>query len=417
MRIAIIGSGVSGLVCAHLLRSRHDVVLYEADDRPGGHSHTHTVELPDATVEVDTGFLVYNERTYPLFCKLLDRLGVTSQPSDMSFSVADRRTGLEWRGSSPSTVFAQRSNLARPAFWQMLADVGRFNRLATGLLEDPPGDDVTLEDVLSSRRFSTGFREWYLVPLGSSIWSAGPKTFTQIPAVTFARFFARHGLLRLRDQPRWRTITGGSRRYVEAILRPLRAEGRLRLGAPVDKIRRESGSVELVGRAGIESFDHVVVATHSDQALSLLSDADRAERAILGAIGYQQNRASLHTDARMLPRNRRAWASWNYHRLEAETDRATLTYHLNQLQGIASTTPVLVSLNRDDAIDPALVLSRMDYAHPVLNAAAVAAQRRHGEINGSRRTWFCGAYWGYGFHEDGVASAVETCRALGAAAL
>ena len=414
MRIAIIGSGVSGLVSAHLLHGRHDVVLYEADDRPGGHSHTHRVELPDATVDVDTGFLVYNERTYPLFCRLIDRLGVATQPSDMSFGVADRRTGLEWRGTSLSTVFAQRRNIARPAFLRMLADVARFNRLAQGLLESPPPDEVTLEDVLSAHRWSAGFRDWYLVPLGSSIWSAGPKTFTQIPAVTFARFFERHGLLSLRDQPRWRTITGGSGSYVQAILGPLEAEGRLRLGTPVDKIRRGIDGVEVVGPAGLELFDHVVVATHSDQALLLLSDPDRSERQILGAISYQPNRATLHTDARLLPRNRRAWASWNYHRLEADTDEATLTYHLNQLQAISSKTPVLVTLNRDDAIDPALVLARMDYAHPVLNAAAVAAQARRAEISGARRTWFCGAYWGYGFHEDGVASAVEVCRAFGA---
>jgi predicted NAD/FAD-binding protein len=413
MRIAIIGSGVSGLVCAHLLHGRHDVVLYEAGDRPGGHSHTHRVELPEGSFDVDTGFLVYNERTYPLFSRLLERLKVASQESDMSFGVADERTGLEWRGTSPSTVFAQRRNVAKPAFLRMLADIARFNRLAVGLLEDPPGDEVTLEEVLSSQRWSVGFREWYLVPLGSSIWSAGPGTFTQIPAATFARFFERHGLLRLRDQPRWRTVTGGSASYVRAIVAPLRAEGRLRLGMPVEKIRRGPGEVEVVGPAGVESFDHVVIASHSDQALALLSDPDRGERAVLGAIGYQQNRAVLHTDARLLPNNRRAWASWNYHRLEADTDRTTLTYNLNRLQAVASATPVLVTLNREDAVDPELVLARMDYAHPVLNPAAISAQRRHDEINGVRRTWFCGAYWGYGFHEDGVASAVKACRALG----
>ena len=413
MRIAIIGSGVSGLVCAHLLHGRHDVVLYETDGRAGGHSHTHRVELPDTTVDVDTGFLVYNERTYPLFCRLIDRLGVATQPSDMSFGVADRRTGLEWRGTSLSTVFAQRRNIVRTSFLQMLVDVGRFNLLARGLLDDPPADNVTLEEVLAPHRWSAGFRDWYLVPLGSSIWSAGPRNFTQIPAATFARFFERHGLLRLRDQPRWRTISGGSRSYVEAIVSPLRAEGRLRLNAPADKIRRAADGVEVVGPGGLESFDHVVVATHSDQALALLSDPDRAERQILGSIKYQPNRATLHTDARLMPRNRRAWASWNYHRLEIDTDQATLTYHLNQLQALSSRTPVLVTLNRDDAIDPESVIASMDYTHPVLDTAAVAAQKRHGEINGIRRTWFCGAYWGYGFHEDGVASAVRVCRALG----
>ncbi len=267
--------------------------------------------------------------------------------------------------------------------------------------------------MLGPDRWSTEFRDWYLVPLGSSIWSADPKTFTRIPAATFVRFFERHGLLRLRDQPSWRTITGGSQTYVQAILRPLQAEGRVRLSTPIEKIRRAAGGVELVGPGGVESFDHVVVATHSDQALRLLSDPDRLESETLGAIRYQPNRATLHTDVRLLPRNRRAWASWNYHRLHADTDQATLTYHLNPLQGIASTTPVLVTLNQDDAIDPDLVLARMDYAHPVLDAGTINAQGRHHEINGVRRTSYCGAYWGNGFHEDGVRSAVETCRALG----
>jgi predicted NAD/FAD-binding protein len=413
MRIAIVGSGISGLVCAHLLSGRHDIVLYEADNRLGGHTHTHRVDLPDATVHVDTGFLVYNDRTYPLFCRLLDRLGVTTQPSDMSFSVADERTGLEWRGTSPTTVFAQRANVARPAFWRMLLDIGRFNKMARALLADPPALEVTLEDVLANHRWSTGFRDWYLVPLGSSIWSADPTRFTQIPAATFLRFFERHGLLRLGDQPSWRTITGGAQRYVEAIIAPLEREGRVRMSTPIEKIRREHGSVELVGPAGTESFDQVVVATHSDQALRLLSDTDSRERAVLGAIRYQQNRAVLHTDRRLLPRNKRAWAAWNYHRLETDSDRATLTYHLNQLQGLSSTVPLLVTLNREDAIDPERVLASMDYSHPVLDPPAIAAQRQHAALNGARQTWFCGAYWGYGFHEDGVRSAVETCRALG----
>jgi predicted NAD/FAD-binding protein len=413
MRVAIIGSGVAGLVTAHLLHRRHDVVLYESDDRPGGHADTRRVELPELTCDVDTGFLVYNERTYPLFCRLLDELGIATKPSDMSFSVSDQRTGLEWRGTSFSTVFAQRRNLARPDFLRMLADVGRFNRLAGGLLSDPPPDRVTLEEVLARHRWSAGFRDWYLVPLGSSIWSADPSTFTRIPAATFARFFERHGLLNVRDQPQWRTVDGTSRRYVEAIVRPLRSEGRLRLGTPVGKIRRQPGEVEIVTDDGVDTYDHVVVATHSDQALNLLSDPDRLESQTLGALRYQANRATLHTDARLLPSKRRAWASWNYHRLEAEQDEATLTYYLNRLQGIESATPVLVTLNRDDAIDPEKVLATMDYAHPVLDPAAVQAQGRHSEINGTRRTWFVGAYWANGFHEDGVRSAVETCRAMG----
>ena len=376
MRIAIIGSGVSGLVTAHLLHGHHDVVLYESEERPGGHSHTHRIELPDLTCDVDTGFLVYNERTYPLFCRLLDELGVATKPSDMSFSVADQRTGLEWRGTSPSTVFAQRRNLVRPDFLRMLADVARFNRLARGLLADPPLTASrwrTCWPRIGGRPDSvTGTSCRWAPPSGRP----APSTFTQIPAGTFARFFERHGLLSLRDQPQWRTVDGGSKRYVDAIVRPLRNEGRLRLGSPVEKIRREPGGVEVVSRNGIESYDHVVLATHSDQALRLLSDPDRMERETLGALRYLPNRATLHTDASLMPTEHRAWASWNYHRLEAERDEATLTYYLNRLQGFDSATPVLVTLNRDDAIDPEKVLARMDYAHPVIDPAAVRAQGR-----------------------------------------
>ncbi len=413
MRIAIIGSGVSGQVCAHLLHGRHDIVLFEADDRPGGHSHTHRVELPDGTFNVDTGFLVYNERTYPLFCRLLERLGVATQPSDMSFCVSDRGSGIEWRATSPVTAFAQRRNAVRPEFWRMLVDIARFNRVARGLLDDPPADSFTLADLLASTRWSSEFLDWYLIPLGSSIWSANPSTFTRMPAATFAHFFERHGLLRLRDKPSWRTVTGGSHTYVRKMLDPLRLEGRLRLASPVDKIRREAGRVEIVGPGGLESFDHVIVATHSDQALRMLSDADRLERATLGAIRYQPNTATLHTDVRLIPRNRRARASWNYVRGATDSDRATLTYDLNRLQGLSTTTPVLVTLNQDDDIDPELVLARMEYAHPVFDAGAVGAQRHHSQMTGARRTSFCGAYWGNGFHEDGVRSAVQVCRAFG----
>jgi predicted NAD/FAD-binding protein len=414
MRIAIIGTGVSGLVCAHLLHGRHDIALFEADKRPGGHSHTHRIELPDGTYDVDTGFLVYNERTYPLFCRLLDRLGVATQPSDMSFSVSDLGSGVEWRATSPATAFAQRRNAVRPEFLRMLVDIARFNRVTRGLLDDPPPDGLTLADLLASGQWSKGFLDWYLIPLGSSIWSANPSTFMQMPAGTFARFFERHGLLQVRDKPKWRTVSGGSQAYVRAILDPLHHEGRVRLGSPIDKIRREQGRVEIVGPGGMESFDHVIVATHSDQALRMLSDADPTERAVLGAIRYQPNTATLHVDKGLMPRNHRAWASWNYFRPTMDADRATLTYDLRRLQGLATSSPVLVTLNQDDNIDPELVLARMEYAHPVFDVRAVGAQHRHAEINGVRRTSFCGAYWGNGFHEDGVRSAVAVCASLGA---
>ena len=410
MRIAIVGTGVSGLVSAHLLARRHDVTLFEADDRPGGHAHTVTVDLPDGSFDVDTGFLVYNERNYPGLVKLFADLGVATKPSDMSFGVADEVTGLEWKGSSFDTVFAQRRNLVRPSFLRMLSDVVRFNRLARGLLDTPHDTSVSLGALLDGGRWSSQFLDWYLIPMGSSIWSADPSTFLDMPAVTFVRFFANHGLLEYGNQPDWRTVDGGSQRYVDAILRPL---GRsVRLADPVTKITRAADEVEIHTAGGPERFDHIVVATHSDQALELLSDPSTAEREVLGAIRYQPNRATLHTDVSLLPANRRAWASWNYHRLPDHPAEATLTYRLRSLQGIASADELLVTLNREDAIDPATVLATFDYAHPVYDVAAIAAQRRQEELNGVQRTWFCGAYWGYGFHEDGVESARVVCRRL-----
>jgi predicted NAD/FAD-binding protein len=410
MRVAIVGTAVSGLVCAHLLSRSHDVTLFEADDRPGGHAHTVTVDLEDGSHDVDTGFLVYNKRNYPGLIKLFADLGVTTKPSDMSFGVSDEVSGLEWKGSSFDTVFAQRRNLVRPAFLRMLSDIVRFNRLATGLLDAPHDTAVSLGDLLDRGRWSSQFLNWYLVPMGSSIWSADPSTFLEMPAVTFARFFANHGLLEYGNQPDWRTVDGGSKRYVDAILQPLGSS--VRLDDPVTKITRGEDEVEVHTVHGPEHFDQIVVATHSDQALELLSDPTPVEREVLGTIAYQPNRATLHTDVSLLPANRKAWASWNYHRLPDQPGQATLTYRLRSLQGIESAEELLITLNRDDAIDPAKVLRTFDYAHPVYDVAAIAAQQRQEEINGVQRTWFCGAYWGYGFHEDGVESARVVCRRL-----
>jgi len=410
MRIAIVGTGVSGLVCAHLLSRRHDVTVFEADPRPGGHAHTVRIDLPDETHEVDTGFLVYNERNYPGLVRLFDGLGVATKASDMSFSVSDDVSGVEWRGTSLTTLFAQRRNALRPTFLRMLADVVRFNRTARALLTEEHPTHRSLAEMLAEGRWSSRFVEWYLIPMGSSIWSADPSTFLDMPAVTFARFFDNHGLLDYGDQPSWRTVDGGSRRYVEAILAPL--GDAVRLSSPVAKVTRRDDGVEIHTDMGPERFDHVVLATHSDQALRLLSDPSVPEREVLGAIRYQPNRATLHTDERLLPRSRRAWASWNYHRLADQPRLATLTYRMASLQGIDSAHEILVTLNRDDAIRDDRVLARFDYAHPVFDVAAIAAQRRHEELNGARRTWFCGAYWGYGFHEDGVQSARAVCRRL-----
>jgi predicted NAD/FAD-binding protein len=412
VKIAIVGTGVSGLVCAHLLHPGHDVTVFESAARPGGHTNTVRVDLPDGAQQVDTGFIVFNDRNYPSFTKLLQRLGVAGQDSEMSFSVADERTGMEWRGTSLNTVFAQRGNVLRPGFLRMLADVARFNRAAKRLLLDPPDDDYTLEDLLREGRWSPGFVRWYLVPLGSAIWSADPRTFNRYPAATFARFFDNHGLLSIGDQPQWRTVTGGAARYVDAILRPLGR--RLRLGSPVEKVVRRGGHVEVrTPTEPPQDFDHVILATHADQALGMLSDPTRAEREVLGAMRSQPNVAVLHTDERLLPRQHRARASWNYHVPSAPSALPTVTYDLSRLQSLESSTRVLLTLNRPDAVDPTLVLETFNYDHPVFDSAAIKAQRRHGEISGVERTSFCGAYWGHGFHEDGVRQALEVCRRFG----
>jgi predicted NAD/FAD-binding protein len=412
-RVAIVGAGVSGLVAARELHQRHEVSVFEAADRPGGHANTVEVELEGERHCVDTGFIVYNERSYPHFTRLLARLGVETQPTDMSFSVCCERSGLEWGSRGPNALFAQRRNLLRPSFHRLLRDVLRFNREAPRLLE--VGDEKTsLGDHLAGGGYSRELVEHYVLPMGAAIWSADPADFLRIPAASFVRFFSRHGLLDPARPLRWRVVRGGSRRYVEALVAGFRE--RIRLGTRVRSVRRHARGVELEtadGRA--QRFDRVILATHSDQALALLADPSPAERALLEAIRYQRNDVVLHTDARLLPARRRAWSSWNY-RIPADPQGgAVVTYHMNRLQGIRSRSELLVSLNAGARIDPARVLARFVYHHPVLDAEAVAAQRLHDRIDGARRTHFCGAYWGWGFHEDGVRSALEACRRLEAA--
>jgi len=416
LRIAIVGSGVSGLVCAHLLHADHDVTVFEADSRPGGHANTVTVDLDGESHQVDTGFIVYNQANYPGFTRLLDRLGVPTQPSDMSFSVSADDASFEYRGLGPNRLYAQRSNLLRPGFHRFLADILRFNRAARGLLDG--GDrEITLAQFVQDGGYSGRLSEHYLVPIGSAIWSADPGTFAAMPARTFAQFFHHHGLLGgFLKRPQWRTVVGGSARYVEAITGPL--GDRLRLGTPVEKVVRTGRGVEIVSPTGLEGFDAVVLATHSDQALELLGDPTPAEREILGALPYQYNTATLHWDASVLPRRRRAWASWNYHLPEApagpgEPGVARVTYYMNRLQALESRHHICVTLNDDGRVDPDKVLARFDYDHPVLDGRAVAAQRRRGEIQGRSGTYFAGAYWNHGFHEDGVQSALDVGRHFG----
>lgn len=410
MRIAIIGSGVAGLVSAHLLHPDHDVVLFEADARLGGHAHTHDMELDGTLHPVDTGFMVFNHRCYPLLTALFDELGIESRPSDMSFSVADEHTGVQWRSSNLATIFAQPRNLFRPSFLRMLVDIVRFNKAAKALLAEPLNVGFTLDDFLAQGRFSQSFIDWYLIPMGAAIWSADAERFAEFPAASLFRFFDNHGLLTLTDQPQWRTVVGGSITYVQAIGR--RLGGRVRLNAPVATIERADGDVVVTLTSGeTQRFDHVVIATHSDQALRMLVSPTPAEREILSAIGYQSNRSTLHTDDGLMPTRHRARASWNWRR-RVGGHAATLTYDLTRLQGVGAEQRAYVTLNQPEAVDPDQIRALMDYAHPIFTSAAIAAQQRHGEISGVEGISYAGAYWGYGFHEDGARSAHVVVEAL-----
>ncbi|HET9125137.1 MAG TPA: FAD-dependent oxidoreductase [Solirubrobacteraceae bacterium] len=416
MRIAIVGAGISGLTAAHLLDPVHDVTVFEAAGYAGGHTNTIRVDTPHETHHVDTGFIVFNDRNYPRFERLLGRLGVASQPSTMSFSVSDGRGDFEYSGGSPNGLYAKRAHLVTPWFQRMIADLVQFNRAARSLVRDGPASgsaaEISLGHWLEAHRFSRPFIERLIVPQASAVWSADPAQMWTFPARFLAEFFDNHGMLGLRHRPHWRTIRGGSARYVEALTARLR--GRLRLATPVQSIRRSPAGVLVRPRGGdAEPYDEVVLATHSDQALALLGDATELERELLGAITYQDNEAVLHTDSAVLPRRRRAWASWNYHLLPDPGSRTTVTYHMNRLQTLSAEREFCVTLNRSEAIDPSRIIRRIGYAHPVYTPAGVAAQARVEEISGRNRTHFCGAYWGWGFHEDGVVSAERVAARLG----
>jgi predicted NAD/FAD-binding protein len=412
VRVAIVGAGVSGLVVAHLLQREHEVTIFDAAGYAGGHTNTIRVDTPNETHEVDTGFIVFNDRNYPQFTRLLERLAVPWQASSMTFSVSDGRGEFEYNGSSPNGLFANRAHLVTPSFHRMVADFARFNRAAKRLLErDDAGP--SLGDWLEEQRFSSAFINKLIVPQASAVWSADPHQMWSFPARFLAEFFDNHGMLSLRNRPRWQTVRGGSARYVEALVRQF--PDRLRLNTPVVSVTRGSDHVLVRPRGGeAERYDEVVIACHSDQALQMLGDPTDREHEILGAIPYQRNEAVLHTDVRMLPRRRRAWASWNYHLLPSPGERTTVTYHMNRLQSLKAEREFCVSLNRTSAIDPAKVIRTIDYAHPVYTAAGVRAQQRHREISSGRRTHFCGAYWGWGFHEDGVVSALRVAEHFGA---
>lgn len=421
MRVAVVGAGIAGLGAAHALQGQARVSLFEASPRLGGHANTVDVRLDGISHGVDTGFLVFNHRTYPRLTRLFDSLGVDIAESEMSFSVQVPAEGLEWSGHDLASVFAQRRNLVRPEFIRMLAQIARFNRLCTGIAKrgEAASLDQSVAHFLDQHGFGAAFRRWYLLPMIGSIWSCPTEQMLAFPIGTLIRFCHNHGLITLADRPQWLTVRGGSRRYVERIAAGLHD---VRNGCAVRGIRRlppgdGRAGVLVASDAGTERFDQVVLACHADQALALLDDATAAERSVLGALRTQPNRAVLHTDPAVLPKRRRAWAAWNYARSAnaAEEDAAVhLHYLINRLQPLPWSRPVVVSLNPDPARmpDPARVLAEFDYRHPVFDRAAVAAQSRLAEIQGAANLWFCGAWTGYGFHEDGLASAQTVADAL-----
>jgi uncharacterized protein len=417
-RVAVVGSGISGLAVAHGLAGHARVTLYEAGAYFGGHTNTVDVHLDGVTHGVDTGFLVLNERTYPNLLRLFGELKVNIAASDMSFSVQVPDLGLEWSGSSLNTVFAQRGNLLRPRFWRMLADILRFNRLASGLAGTPDLArlDQPIADFLAQHRFSAEFRDWYFLPMIGCIWSCPTDQMLRFPVATMIRFCHNHGLIQVANRPQWYTVRGGARRYVQSMLKSIPDA---RLNSPVRSVRRTppgsgAAGVYVSTDAGTERFDDVVLACHSDQSLALLADASVQERETLGAIGYQHNRAVLHTDSSVLPRRRQAWAAWNYERATSSSEQAGVCLHylINRLQPLPFSTPVLVSLNPLAEPREETIHAQFDYAHPVFDHAAIAAQQQLPALQGRQHTWFCGAWTRYGFHEDGLMSGMAVCEAL-----
>lgn len=412
MKIAIIGSGISGLTCAYLLNRHHEVTVFEASDWIGGHSHTVDVEVEGERFAIDTGFIVFNDWTYPNFIRLLDQLGVASQPAEMSFSVQDPGTGTEYNGNNLNALFAQRRNLLSPLFWGMLRDILRFNReVLRDLQEQRIAADTTLGAYLRKNGYGQRFIEHYIVPMGSAIWSMSLGDMQDFPLEFFVRFCKNHGLLSVTHRPQWRVVSGGSRSYVAALSESF--VERIRLNCPVHRVVRDIAGVNLHSCAGIERFDSVVFACHSDQALRLLAAPSLAERQILSALRFAENDVVLHSDIRLLPNRRLAWASWNYRLGGSARQPAAVTYNMNILQGLKSDTTFCVSLNQTAAIDPSKILNRFRYAHPQYSRAGLVAQARWQELQGAQNSYYCGAYWANGFHEDGVVSALRVAAVFG----
>ncbi len=410
MRIAVVGSGIAGMATAWQLAREHSVVLFEADSRLGGHTHTHTVEREGRSFQVDSGFIVHNPENYPLLTAMFRELGVETQPTTMSFSVHSERTGLEYNAGTLNGLFCQRRNLLRPRFYRMVADILRFYRESPALLQgDAQGP--ALGDYLREHRYSPMFIDEHLIPMASALWSSPSDRVLQFPARYLVQFMANHHMLSAGARPTWRVVKGGSSAYIRALESRWRVEARL--SSTVQSVRRVEGGVEITTPHYAETFDQAVLTCHSDEALKLLDQPSEREREVLGAIRYQPNETVLHTDARLLPKNPRAWAAWNAHIPASPSADCTVSYCMNLLQGLTSREPFVVTLNRTAAIDPGKVIARMRYAHPEYTHASVAAQARRDEINGVDRIWYAGAYWGWGFHEDGIRSAIDVVRALG----
>lgn len=427
MKIAIVGSGIAGLTAAHLLHTQHELTLFDAGEHVGGHTNTVTIDDDGKTLDIDTGFIVFNPHAYPNFCRLLDKLGVTSRESDMSFAVSCERSGIEYAGNGLNTLFGQRRSMLRPSHYRMIFDIVRFNReareiagtlnggsphsLARGVRMDTSSADRTLRAFLAERRFSQVFIDRYVIPMGAAIWSADPRNFDRVPLRFFVQFLDNHGMLSGFNRPIWRTITGGSKQYVLKLIEPF--ADRIRLRTPIASIRRDAIGVEVTpSGAPPERFDHVILAAHSDQALRMLADASQAEREILTAILFQRNDTVLHSDASLMPRRRRVWSSWNVRIPRRESGMLNASYYMNLLMGLRSRNEYFVTLNETDRIAPTSVRRRIEYHHPVFTLASVAAQQRWAEISGVNRTHFCGAYWRFGFHEDGVWSGIRAARSI-----
>ncbi|WP_117234381.1 NAD(P)/FAD-dependent oxidoreductase [Vibrio maerlii] len=413
MKIAIIGSGISGLTCGYYLHKEHDITVYEANDYVGGHTATIDVQLDNKNYAVDTGFIVYNDRTYPNFIRLLNEIGVSTTPTEMSFSVRNDKQGLEYNGHTIATLFAQKSNLFKPKFYKFIYEIVRFNKLSKSRVEQHVEDGQTLGDFLSENNFSDYFCENYILPMGAAIWSSTLADMRAFPLGFFLRFFLNHGLLDVVNRPQWYVIDGGSRSYIEPLTRGFK--DRIRLNSPVGSVTRSVEGVLVESNGQTERYDHVIFASHSNQSLALLSDASNKEQEIFGDMAYQANEVILHTDTELLPKRTAAWAAWNY-KLEGkageEFQLPTLTYDMNILQHIESNHTFCVSLNCSDKINPDKVLRTFVYDHPVFTTQSLKAQQRKEEINGVNKTWFCGAYWYNGFHEDGVRSALDVVRGI-----